>query len=144
MIISDWWYAIKVCRKYGIRWNPFFKMTHAQIDFSYWDFGKGTKTTISINPFYEKFLDSFLHEVGHYICWRKALSESEEKFQQFIGNTLLNEYKAWQFSKLVLKHRFDKPRARSMFKTYFPVQAKAVGCVQAADDYYKFDRRIEK
>lgn len=59
MIIKDWWYAIKVCRKYGIRWIP-------RGDGNY----NWTYRTVSVNPFRKNFLDVFLHEIGHHVDHR--------------------------------------------------------------------------
>lgn len=146
MIIKDWLYAIAVCKKYKIWWNPFFKLTHAEFQMSYKRYWKEADCIVRINPFYKGFIDSFMHEVGH-ILWHRGnymKAQSVHDYEESVADTLKDEFKAWQFSKLVLKQRFDSNRARWMFKTYFPRYAKEVGTLKAVDRYYKYDRRIEK
>lgn len=147
MIIKDWWYAIKVCRKYKVTWNPFFHRKYAMYKIWYNDSGI-SENRIYINPFYTGFLDSFMHEVGHLVWYRKTAKKSKtvEEFESTIENTddLDSEFIAWRYAKLARKKSFNSKRARWMFSTYFPKFAKQVGAVQAADKYYRYDRRIEK
>lgn len=146
MIIKDWLYAIAVCRKYKIWWNPFFKLTHAEFQMSYKRLYKEAKCVIRINPLYKGFIDSFMHEVGHIVRHRSIYMKVNDvyDYECAVSDVLREEYKAWQFSKLALKNRFNKNRARRKFKTYFPRYAKEVGTLKAVDRYYKYDRRIEK
>jgi len=146
MKILDWWYAICVCKKYGIKWNPFFKMTRAEYCFSYGLFGVTSK--IHMNPFYEGGLDSFMHEVGHCLWYKKlwASSKSIEDFEQKSDSTCIleKEYIAWRFAKLARRGRFNHKRAQRMFGTYFKSKAREVGAIQAADSYYQYDQRLMK
>lgn len=147
MIIKDWWYAVKVCRKYGIKWNPFFTPTHAEFLFSYKLNYKQSQCTVKINPFYKKgFLDSFMHEIGHCLRFRREYQKTTniKGFESAISDCLYEEYSAWKFAKRTRKHSFNNKRAASFFQTYFPVQAKAVGSIVAADQFYKMSRSIEK
>lgn len=145
-LIKDWIYAIKVCRKYGITWNPFHNTDYARHRFAYWCNEKKYKSMIFINPFYDGFLDSFLHEVGHHVYNKNAYMKSKniKDYEEATSDTLGEEYLCWRFAKLVRKRAFNKDRARYMFKSYFPSTAKKVGSLQAADVYYKFDRSIAK
>ena len=146
-IIKDWIFAIKVCKKYGIKWNPFKKHDCAEFEFTYWYEYKKYESVIKISPFYPKFIDSFMHEVGHCLYHRKLYMKSENH-KEYEANAnyfkLKDEYLAWRFAKLVLKQRFDKNRARNMFKTYFPSQAKKHGSLITADKYADFDYRLSK
>lgn len=147
MIIKDWWYAIKVCRKYGIKWNPFHTGRYACFNFSYYILYRKSKCVISINPFYKKgFLDSFMHEVGHCLRMRREYRKAKnvEEFEDAISDCFYEEYSAWKFAKRTRKSSFNKKRAVSFFQTYFPTQAKAVGSIVAADQFYKMSRSIEK
>lgn len=145
--IGEWRYALKVCKKYGAKWDIFCNMSCARYTIG-WNRWGICKQVISINPFYEGFLDSFLHEVGH-LAWYKRIynqSDSIQIFEQKMEekDILYIEYVAWRFAKLCRKNQFNKKRARWMFSTYFRSFAKEVGAVQAADVYYGYDRRIEK
>ena len=147
MRIKDWWYAYMVCRKYGIRWNPFHTLKYAQYTFSYYVNYKKDNSVIHINPFYSKgFMDSFMHEMGHILRMRRQYrkSASVSVFEESISDTLYEEYSAWKFAKRTRKESFNKKRAVSFFQTYFPLQARSVGSIVAADQFYKMSRRIEK
>ena len=147
MIIKDWWYAYKVCKKYGIKWNPFHTNKYAMFRFSYYINCKMHKSTIKINPFYPKgFMDSFMHEVGHILRMRRQYSKavSVADFEKSTSDTLYEEYSAWKFAKRTRRESFNKQRAVKFFQTYFPKQAEAVGSIVAADQFYKMSRRIEK
>lgn len=56
MIIKDWWYAYKVCKKYGIKWKLCGDGEYDWRDMS-----------ISVSPFRENFMSVFLHEIGHHV-----------------------------------------------------------------------------
>ncbi len=146
MLLKDWWYAFKVCRKYGISWNPFFKRTHGEYVFSYNMESRWNRCRINLNPFYENFMDTFLHEVGHCLLTRKMFkySYTELDFALDKSEYFQEEYDAWKFAKRVLKKRFNSSWAQQCFKTYFKSYAKQVGSVRAADKYYELDRKLAK
>lgn len=146
MIIKDWWYAIKVCRKYGIFWNPFCTNKYAEFIFSY-NPARGIRSqTIRINPFYHNFTDAFLHEVGHLFWYRNLFNKSESvhDFENKIESydVLHKEFVAWRYSKLVRKDRFNSKIARKCFMSYFPSMARQVGGVEASNKYYAYDKRM--
>ncbi len=135
-----------MCRKYGIRWNPFFKRTHGEYVFNYNVESRWNKSKINLNPFYENFMDTFLHEVGHCLLTRKMFKQSNniKEFEIKKYNYFQEEFEAWKFAKRVLKKRFNKSWARKCFMTYFKCYAKQVGSVRAADKYYELDRKLSK
>lgn len=145
MLIKDWWYALKVCRKYGIRWDPFFGLAKAECWFAWWENYKKYKTTIKINPFYTGFLDSFMHEVGHHIrhrdCYMKASSIAE--YEESVSDSLKEEFKAWRYSKLALRGRFNNDRARAMFSTYLPSYIDDKGQDEAIRVFTSYDKRLK-
>ena len=145
MNIKDWWYAYKVCKKYGIKWNPFFKRTHGEFTFSYGLFGCSAK--ISMNPLYHGGLDTFMHEVGHCI-WYRNLWKSSKSIEDFENKSecciLEKEYVAWRFAKLARRGKFNHSRARMMFSSYFKRKSEEVGAIQAADVYSQYDRRLSE
>lgn len=147
MIIKDWWYAYKVCKKYKITWNPFHTRKYAQFSFSYYIACKRSSSVIRINPFYPKgFMDSFMHEVGHVLRMRRQYRKAVNvgAFEEAVSDKLYEEYSAWKFAKRTRQDAFNKKRAVSFFQTYFPLQAKAVGSIVAADQFYRMSRSIEK
>lgn len=145
-IISNWVYAYKVCKKYHIKWNPFFGLSYAQYVFSYNMRSKTSSCSININPFYKNFLDTFFHEVGHCLITRKLFKESitHAEFDLKKANYFQEEFDAWKFAKRVMKKDFNKSWARNCFKTYFKVYAKDIGSIRAADRYYELDRKLSK
>jgi len=144
-LINDWLMAIAICKKYNIKWNPFHHLNNAECLYR---FGRGISVVI-INPFYPKFIDSFVHEIGHLRRWEKihqaTLGTDDTRRLMFDQNTsciLKEEYMAWKYSKRFLKSRFDKTRAKNMFRTYYNSSAKQVTPLVATDRYYVFDRNI--
>ena len=148
-IIKDWLIAIRICRKYNIKWNPIHNLKNAECLYSFGNYEK----VISINPFYPKFIDSFVHEVGHLRRWDKIYKrckvnkinrEPINLFHTLTDCILKEEYMAWKYSKRFLKGRFDRPRAKTMFKSYYPVARTGLveNMVKATDTYYSFDRKI--
>jgi len=145
-LIKDWLLAISVCKKYGIKWNPFHWMKGAECVYSFDNYNK----KILINPFYPKFIDSFMHEVGHLRRWDKIYKrcikncslEPVESFHLRTDCILKEEYIAWKYSKRFLKERFDKKRAKLFFKSYYQRAAKELTPQVASDRYYAFDRNI--
>lgn len=145
-IIKDWLLALSVCRKYNIKWNTFHWMKGAECVYSFDNFSK----KILINPFYPKFIDSFMHEVGHLRRWDKIYkrcisNHSKDPVESFHLRTdciLKEEYIAWKYSKRFLKERFDKKRAKLFFKSYYRRAVKETSMVVATNRYYAFDRNI--
>lgn len=130
--LSQWVYAYNICKKYNITLNPFFGLSHAEFNFRYGLKYKKSKSTILINPFYQDFLQSFLHEVGHCLRHRRVYNKanSVEIYEINVSDTMKEEYIAWKFSKRVLKDQFNKNNARNMFKTYFLRACEEYGCQQ--------------
>lgn len=143
-MIKDWLYAISVCCKYRIWWNPFLFKGSAEFNFIYYKHYKKWRGTVRIHPFYKGFLDSFLHEVGHFISLRNAYKKARsiEEFEKNTQDQLKEEYKAWQFSKLVLKHKFNNKRARAMFSTYLPNAIDRQGEEKAMKLFANYERRL--
>lgn len=147
-LLKDWILALIICRKYNIKWNPFHWMKGAECVYSFDDFSK----KILINPFYPKFIDSFMHEVGHLRRWDKIYKrcvanhthspESVKSFRLRTDCILKEEYIAWKYSKRFLKERFDKKRAKLLFKSYYRRAVKETSMVVATNRYYAFDRSI--
>lgn len=146
-MVKDWIFAYKVCKKYGVVWNPFKNFKNAEFEFTYWREFRKYKCVVRINPLYPTFIDSFLHEIGHCIYHRNIYmtSNNSEDYEVAVdSDKMKDEYLAWRFAKLVLKQRFNKNRARSMFKTYFPSEAKKHGSLVVADKYAAFDYNLSK
>ena len=63
--MNKWVYAYLICKKYNIKWNPF-----VSLDCGSYQCNCLNKTaTISVNPFYKDFLNTFMHEVGYIRFW---------------------------------------------------------------------------
>lgn len=144
-LLKDWLLALNVCRKYNIKWNPFHSLRNAECVYNF-DF---EKMQVMINPFYPKFIDSFMHEVGHLRRWdriyKKTFGGSNTRrmlFNNQTGCILKEEYMAWKYSKRFLKERFDKKRAKLFFKSYYRRAAKETSSTLATDRYYAFDKNI--
>jgi hypothetical protein len=136
MIISDWWYAIKVCRKYGIKWNPFRKLDNASY---YMEFGldkKVVKSKIHMSPFYPNFLTVFMHEVGHCSLHRRgatdrlySCAEVNRKYEheslwhrgKLLLPLLVEESLASRFSRKALKQKANVEYLVKAFQTYSSV-----------------------
>lgn len=120
-----------------------------------YSFDNQSKTVI-INPFYPKFIDSFMHEVGHLQRWDKIYKKCIYMYNKhprivldptrnfnFHTNCILKEeYVAWKFSKRFLKARFDRKRAKDLYKTYFPSAVREWGITKATNLYYGYDKNI--
>lgn len=144
-LIKDWLLAISVCRKYNISWNPFFGLKSAQCVYNF----DTQRKKVMVNPFYPKFIDSFMHEVGHLLRWDKLYKACAggpmmkvSNFKDQTSCILKEEYIAWKFSKRFLKGRFDKNRAKERFKTYYKQSSREIGALKAVDRYYAYDRNI--
>lgn len=169
MIIKDWWYAFKVCRKYGIKWNPFRKMDNASylVEFGILS-GKVVKSSIHMSPFYPNFLTVFMHEVGHCSLHIRGTTaklyrcaEASRKFEResvwYKGKLLLpllvEESLASRFSRKALKGKADTKYLVKAFQTYSslgyteflhttPEDARTI--TRLTDFVAKGIRRIEK
>jgi hypothetical protein len=135
-MIKDWWYAIKVCRKYKITWNPFRKLDNASYGV-WWDGdGKITRTVIHMSPFFPKFIETFMHEVGHITLYKRGTAQklymaakSNLKYEKesiwFGGKLLLpllvEESLASRFSRKSLKGKADVRDLTRAFQTYSAV-----------------------
>lgn len=100
MKIQDWWYAVKVCRKYKIKWNPFRKLDNASFWVSWDGGGEITESSISINPFCPNFLTVFMHEVGHCRLYKKGTTQRIYKRAKL--NRRFEQESIWLDGKLLL------------------------------------------
>lgn len=130
-MIKDWWYAIKVCRKYGIVWNPFRDLSNASFRVWWDNSGKIIKTRIHMSPFYPNFLETFMHEVGHYTLYKRGTAQklyrdvdAYEKCDQlcigdvFLLTLLIEESLASRFARKALKGKADVDDLVKAFQTY--------------------------
>lgn len=133
MIIKDWFYAIAVCRKYGIIWNPIRDRSNASFWFRSRD-GAMLEQIIHMNPFYPNFREVFMHEVGHLWLHRtgraKTLYKKDEVNRRFFekeslwlsGTPLLplldEESLASRYSIKSMRGRANKAALIEAFKTY--------------------------
>lgn len=151
-IIKNWVKAFLICKKHNIKWNPFHNLKGAECVYSFDD----RSMTVNINPFYQEFMTSFMHEVGHLKRWdrlykkciafkrayREVALDPVSNFKMKTDCILTEEFQAWKYSKRFLKNEFNGERARKYFKTYFPRASKELGVMQACDKYSAFDGRI--
>ena len=161
--INDWIYAWKVCKKYGIKWNPFYNLGNAHFTCTV----KGENAIIKINPFYRNFKGTFMHEVGHVLFWRKRgqrfyycieicgqeamYKRLECRGRSFIG-LLEEEALASRFSAKAVKTKGNKDYLIKAFYTYtscFYYHLNKIGkdgqdVVKTTDVVYSCIRRIEK
>ena len=137
-LIKDWYTALVICKKYNIKWNPFHNLKNAECIYN---FGS-RKMVVEMSPFYPKFIDSFVHEVGHLRRWDKIYTGDVKEFTTKTDCILKEEYIAWKYSKRFLKERFDKKRAKLFFKSYYCRAVKETSMVVATDRYYAFDKNI--
>jgi len=87
--IKAWCYAIAVCKKYKLIWNPFVKLEGGY--YSY-------KGVIGVNPFDSYFMSTFLHEVGHHVHNKRVPLKNYLKAQD--GELrFLNGNEAWRAKK---------------------------------------------
>ena len=134
MLIKDWWYAINVCRKYGILWNPFRNRRNASF-FVRWDRnGKILEKKIQINPFRKEFKTTFLHEVGHIFLYTSGIVNKiyhkEDRYRRLFereslwhGGRLLSgllkeESLAFRFARKAMKGKANIPYLVRSFQTY--------------------------
>ncbi len=115
-IIKDWMYAISACKKYGIKWNPWFGLKHAQASFCY---GR-RKNIIAINPFYPNFKQTFLHELSHILSFTRMDNKGIDLDLHLADfhKKMVEETKAWVFGKRIMKGDFDSSVAKSCLQSY--------------------------
>lgn len=147
MIIKDLWYAIKVCRKYGIKFRTHFHdKTHAYATFN--DYTGLKKITISLaNP---NFMQDFLHELGHLLSYTRKVRKDIDinDYLSFAENQMVEETQAWLFSKRVMGARFSKEWALSCLHSYsrfhYFRKVKPYQVVEYTDKLVKCFNRIEE
>lgn len=163
MKIKDWWYAYKVCRKYGIKWNPFRILDNASFSVR-WDNNRVlTEKNVHMSPFYPNFLETFMHEVGHILLYKRGTAidlfldgkkriktgddEITHKGRHFL-NLLVEESLASRFARKALKDRCDTKDLVTAFNTYsswgYLRQLDATTIMKLTDTVAKCTRRIEK
>jgi hypothetical protein len=163
MIIKDWWYAYKVCRKYGIQWNPFRGTDNASFSVR-WDGDRVlTEKKIHMSPFYPHFLETFMHEVGHILLYKRGTAidlflDGKKKIQdgndamthrgRCFLNLLVEESLASRFARKSLKGKADTRDLVTAFNTYsawgYSRQIDAPTVTKLTDTVAKCTRRIEK
>lgn len=136
MLIKDWIYAIAVCRKYKIRWNPFRNLSNASYYVQFDDEGNIIKSLIHMSPFYPKFKETFLHEVGHYTLHKRGTcrrlyraAENNRKYEvesiwykgKLLLPLLVEESLASRFAKKAMKGDADTEYLVKAFQTYSAV-----------------------
>lgn len=162
--IKDWWYAILVCRKYGIRWNPFRGLDNASFRVTWNGTKELTHKKIHMSPFYPNFLGTFMHEVGHLVLYKQGtainlLVEGKKKIIQEEGvlvyrgqhflNLLVEESLASRFSRKATKQRADVKDLVTAFNTYTAhgyarLVKNPSSIAKLTDTVYGCLRRIEK
>lgn len=153
--LSDWWYILKVCRKYKIFLWPFGRKGEG----TYWKYNFWTGlTTIRVNPFDKHLMEIFLHEVGHHVAGRLGWLERYIKYledtpkdQRILARgksyyiLLQEEAFASRFAGKVSKE-LDTAQLVKWFQTYVHSGYKTpyIKDKVAFTDYvYKLIRRIE-
>lgn len=146
--IGEWIYALAVCHKYSLSWNPFCALGGGAYQW---------KGCVCVNPFSNNFISIFMHEVGHHVHDKKVkysswvmangdeLRYSENGHEMF--KTLEAESLASRYA--VLTGKCDKGYLERCFNTYTGIVFKAMhkGFVrenfsQVVDASYKGFRRI--
>lgn len=168
MIIKDWIYAYKVCKKYKIKWNIFRNLDNASFSITDRNSTK-EKAVIWMNPFYPKFRQTFLHEVGHIVFWRSGITprvyalsnklclKMEAESVWLDGKRLIprliEETRASRFARKAMRGKADIEDLTEAFKTYSafgyrtllkntPTDARVI--VNLTDVVYGCLKRIEK
>lgn len=150
--ILDWFYAIRVCIKYKIIWNPFCKLSDGHY---YWI---GKTFFVEANPFYKYFLETFVHEVGHNVAKRngykqkvehylKSVPEDEQVRLGYHPYMILLEEEAFasRFSRKAIGSRCNSEYLLKCFYTYTACGYRADKCVdkvKLTDKVDKLTRRI--
>jgi len=151
MLVKDWWYAYKVCKKYNIRWIPFYGLSYAEFKGSLIRFDGRVEMfnlRVYVNPFYPKFLDVFMHEVGHCVWYDRQAKKANGSYLKAVSlmdrDSLHKEYVAWRYAKLARRGKLHKENAEEAFKTYFPPALAEIGLQSAVDSYYTYSRGIRR
>lgn len=153
-LLKDWLYAVKVCKKYNLIWNPYVKLGYGAYD---WD-----NNSVHVNPFSKDFITIFMHEVGHHVHHCKVNLPVWLKYQgnelRFSGGNMegWSIYKNLQSeaiaSRFAMKSgKADKNYLVSAFHTYtasiFKNTNKSIVVNEISviiDSYYKNERLISK
>lgn len=163
MIIKDWWYAYRVCKKYGIKWNPFRKLDNASFWVRWDDNRVLTEKKIHMSPFYPHFLETFMHEVGHILLYKRGIAinlflDGKKKIQagddaithkgRHFLNLLVEESLASRFARKSLKGKANTKDLIIAFNTYsswgYSRAIDAPTIVKLTDTVEKCTRRIDK
>lgn len=119
--LLTWYYIIVVCWKYGIVLKlQWYSRTQAHFR-CHW----GGYQEITLHLFGHDLLHTFLHELGHFVQWRrirrggKIAFRAEALLRQGIPRLeFKEEVEAWKFVQRVMRKKFDKRLALSCLKTY--------------------------
>lgn len=74
--IGEWWYAIKVARKYGMFWDPVCPLGQA--------FYSPIRKCVVVNPFAEHFIEQFMHEVGHGVYHKRRWGTETKTIEDYL------------------------------------------------------------
>lgn len=154
MKVLDWFYAIRVCIKYKIIWNPFCKLDCGTYAWYKWE----NIFVVSANPFYEYFLETFMHEIGHHIAKRNGFVQRYEDYKKSVPKKdwvllrdnpymilLEEEAFASRFSRKTIGSRCNTKYLLECFYTYTAAGYRAtrwVNSVELTDSVYKLTKRI--
>lgn len=150
MLIKDWWYAIRVCLKYRIWWNPFCFDGNGHYHYSGF---------VSVSPFSRNFISVFMHEVGHHVHDKKVRLFSylvANKDELRFTGSCRSIYRVLESEALASRFAAKTGKAsRKYLVTCFNTYSAAIFCnmskpivvnefSQILDCVYKNSRRIEK
>ena len=161
--IKDWCYAVAVCKKYGIKWNPFRKLDNASFCVQWDDNRILTEKKIHMSPFYPHFLETFMHEVGHIVLYKRGTAidlfiDGKKKIQagddiithkgRHFLNLLVEESLASRFARKSMKGKASTKDLVTAFNTYSSWGYSKTLCPDAltklTDMVAKCTRSIEK
>lgn len=117
MIIKDWWYAYKVCKKYGIK----LKFTANGKAYAYASFNPDTGfKLICVDLRDPDFKQTFLHELSHILSFTRKTKRDVclHLWLANLNNKMREETQAWVFGKRVMKSQFKSSLALSCLKSY--------------------------
>lgn len=167
-LLGEWWYAVKVCFKYKILWNPFRDLSNASFYCKYNNEGEVSHKIVNISPFYPNFIDTFMHEVGHLTLYKRgtaqkvhALARANMIYEtetiwyngKILLATLVEESLASRFARKALKSKADTKYLVRAFQTYskwgyeeflFTTPEDARTITKLTDFVERGIRRIEK
>lgn len=139
VIMKDWWYAIKVCMKYGIIWNPFRDLSNASFRVWWDDDKKLTRKVIHMSPFFPEFLGTFMHEVGHITLYKRG---TYHKLQRAAKTNLRYERESiWLDGKLLLPLLVEESLASRFARKALRSKANVEDLVKAFQTYSAYGYR---